>query len=128
MRESKAAGRKTRIVLAAAILLLTAGTVSSVLTGKYPLSLAQMLAGDAQMLRVFLTLRLPRTGMAVLAGFGLGVTGMIYQTVFRNPLAAPDIIGVSSGASAGAAFAILFLGGMPWMVTVSAFAGSFLWN
>ena len=42
------------------------------------------------------------------SGLGLGIAGMIYQTVFHNPLASPDIIGVSSGASAGAAFAISF--------------------
>ena len=64
--------------------------------------------------------------MAVLAGFGLGVAGMVYQTVFRNPLASPDIIGVSSGASAGAAFAILFLTGSAFAVMGSAFLGSMI--
>ena len=48
-----------------------------------------------------------------------------WQTVFRNPLASPDIIGVSSGASAGAAAGILFLSGAA-MVTVSAFVGALL--
>jgi iron complex transport system permease protein len=53
----------------------------------------------------------------------LGVTGFVYQTVFRNPLASPDIIGVSSGASAGAAEGILFLSGS-FAITASAFAGA----
>ena len=59
--------------------------------------------------RTFTILRLPRALMGLVGGFGLGVAGFVYQTVFRNPLASPDIIGVSSGASAGAAFAILFI-------------------
>ena len=49
--------------------------------------------------------------IGAIGGFVLGVTGFVYQTVFRNPLASPDIIGASSGASVGAAFGILFLPG-----------------
>lgn len=96
----------------------------SLFVGKYPLTLDHMLEGNEQALRVFWTLRFPRTCIAVLGGFGLGVVGMIYQTVLRNPLASPDIIGVSSGASAGAAFAMLFLSGTMISVTASAFVGS----
>lgn len=73
--------------------------------------------------RVFLTLRCSRTLVGVIGGFALGVTGYVYQTVFRNPLASPDIIGVSSGASAGAAIGILFLSGAA-AVTISAFCGA----
>ena len=100
--------------------------ILSLFVGKYPLTIEHMLKGNEQALRVFWTLRFPRTSMAVLGGFGLGVVGMIYQTVFRNSLASPDIVGVSSGASAGAAFAILFLSGSMFSVTVSAFIGSIL--
>ena len=75
--------------------------------------------------RVFLTLRCSRTIVGVIGGFALGIAGFVYQTVFRNPLASPDIIGVSSGASAGAAAGILFLSGAT-AVTVSAFAGALL--
>mgnify|MGYP002517702490 CR=1 FL=1 len=106
-------------------LVLLAELVLSLFVGKYPLSFEGLMAGEEQAMRVFMTLRLPRTCMAVLAGFGLGVAGMVYQTVFRNPLASPDIIGVSSGASAGAAAGILFLSGSA-AVTVSAFAGALL--
>lgn len=100
--------------------------VLSLFVGKYPLTVDHILGGNEQAMRVFWTLRFPRTCMAVLGGFGLGVVGMIYQTVLRNPLASPDIIGVSSGASAGAAFAILFLSGTMMSVTASAFVGSIL--
>ena len=51
------------------------------------------------------------------------MAGFVYQTVFRNPLASPDIIGVSSGASVGAAFAILFVSSGALSTTVCAFAG-----
>ena len=107
-------------------LVLLAELVLSLFVGKYPLSFEGLMAGEEQAMRVFMTLRLPRTCMAVLAGFGLGVAGMVYQTVFRNPLASPDIIGVSSGASAGAAFAILFLTGSALAVMGSAFLGSMI--
>ena len=99
--------------------------VASLFVGKYPLSLDKLMAGDGLQWRVFLTLRLSRTAMAVIGGFALGVAGFVYQTVFRNPLASPDIIGVSSGASAGAAVGILLLSGTA-SVTASAFAGALL--
>ena len=99
--------------------------VASLFVGKYPLSIEKLLAGNEMQWRVFLTLRLSRTVVGVIGGFALGVAGFVYQTVFRNPLASPDIIGVSSGASAGAAAGILFLSGAT-AVTVSAFAGALL--
>ena len=107
-------------------LLLLAACAVSLLAGKYPLSLEKIFAGDAMQLQVLLTLRIPRTLMAVLGGFALGAAGFVFQTVFRNPLAAPDMIGVSSGASAGAAFAILFLPASAAAVMLSAFAGGLL--
>ncbi|WP_053616521.1 iron chelate uptake ABC transporter family permease subunit [Nocardiopsis sp. NRRL B-16309] len=53
------------------------------------------------------TLRLPRAVLAVAAGLCFGLGGVTFQTMLRNPLASPDIIGISSGASAAAAFAIV---------------------
>jgi iron complex transport system permease protein len=54
-------------------------------------------------------LRLPRAVLAVTAGFCFGMAGVTFQTMLRNPLASPDIIGISSGASAAAAIAIVTL-------------------
>ena len=99
--------------------------IASLFIGKYPLSLEKLLSGDSLQWRVFLTLRLSRTLVGLVGGFVLGVAGFVYQTVFRNPLASPDIIGVSSGASAGAAVGILFFAGAA-AVAVSAFAGALL--
>ena len=52
-------------------------------------------------------LRLPRAVLGALAGLCFGLGGVTFQTMLRNPLASPDIIGISSGASAAAAFAIV---------------------
>jgi iron complex transport system permease protein len=111
------------------IALLLCAIMVSIGVGKYPISIEEILniiSGKQveEMTRnVFLTLRLPRTIMVVLAGFGLSVAGCVYQTIFKNPLASPDIIGVSSGASMGAAFAIVFLGSGTIVIAASAFAG-----
>ena len=126
MMNGYTSARRRGLLCAAGLLLLLLAFVLSLLVGKYPLSLRQLLAGDERQLRVFLTLRVSRSLMAVLGGFGLGAAGYVFQTVFCNPLAAPDMIGVSSGASAGAAFAILFLPAAAVSVMLSAFAGGLL--
>lgn len=117
--------RKTKYycIVGGAVLLVLAA--ASLLAGKYPLSLMGLFSGDAMQWQVFLTLRCSRTVVGVIGGFALGIAGFVYQTVFRNPLASPDIIGVSSGASAGAAAGILFLSGTV-AVTASAFVGALL--
>ena len=116
---------RTKYLCAAGAVLLTVLAAASLFIGKYPLSWEKLLGGDELQQRVFLTLRCGRTLVAVIGGFTLGAAGFVYQTVFRNPLASPDIIGVSSGASAGAAAGILFLSGAA-AVTASAFAGALL--
>src|SRR4029079_1513948 len=72
-------------------------------------------------------LRLPRVALAVLVGCGLGVSGMVFQGLFRNPLADPAVIGVSSGAALGA-IAVIVAGGAATagglLVSVAAFAGA----
>jgi len=120
MTDKKSIGK---IIFIISVILISEFVIS-LFIGQYPLEIRNLLSGDRQSWRVFMTLRLPRTCMAVMGGFGLGAAGMVYQTVFRNPLASPDIIGVASGASAGAAFAILFLPASAFFVTLSAFAGS----
>ncbi|TKV28850.1 iron ABC transporter permease [Arthrobacter sp. NamB2] len=67
-------------------------------------------------------LRLPRATLAVIAGLCFGVGGVTFQTMLRNPLASPDIIGISAGASAAAAFAIITLGLGAAQVSVVAIA------
>lgn len=91
--------------------------------GKYPLSPEALVSGDEYQLKIFYNLRLGRVITGVFGGFALGIAGYIFQIVFHNPLASPDIIGVASGASAGAAFGILFFG-PAFAVSACAFAGA----
>ena len=72
-----------------------------------------------------LNVRLPRILLACLVGCGLSAAGTGYQTVFQNPMAAPDILGASAGACFGAALAIL-TGQGAVMITVFAFLASLL--
>jgi len=74
---------------------------------------------------VVLNIRLPRVLLACLVGGGLAAAGAAYQGVFSNPLASPDILGASSGASFGAALALLLRLPGQW-VTLLAFAASLL--
>jgi iron complex transport system permease protein len=76
-------------------------------SGDVPLSLPQtlwlLLQPDTSAQSFILhELRLPRVVLALMAGGGLGMAGLIMQTLVRNPLASPDTLGVTSGASAGA--------------------------
>ena len=116
--------RRGRACFLAALVLLAGATALSLMVGRYPITW-QGLWNDPYVAHVFVTLRLGRTGMVLLAGFALGVAGSVYQTVFRNPLAAPDIIGVASGASAGAAAGILLFGGGSVLTALWAFGGGF---
>ena len=60
---------------------------------------------------IILESRLPQGITALLAGAALGVSGLLLQTAFRNPLAGPSVLGISSGASLGVALVMLFMGG-----------------
>lgn len=110
-------------------LAILAGIICSFCVGKYPITLpeigALLTGGEVKEMthKVFFTLRVPRTLMAVLCGAGLGMAGSVYQNIFKNPLASPDIIGISSGANMGAAIAIVTAGGAMVSVAIGAFAG-----
>lgn len=69
---------------------------------------------------IIINYRLPKAITAVLVGMGLSVSGLLMQTLFRNPLAGPYVLGLSSGSSLGVAFVILGAGFLP------PFFGSFL--
>ncbi len=69
-------------------------------------------------------LRLPRASMGLLTGLCFGIAGVTFQTMLRNPLASPDIIGINAGASAAAVFGIVFLSLSDTMVSVFALVGA----
>ncbi|MFD1601861.1 FecCD family ABC transporter permease [Flavobacterium artemisiae] len=62
---------------------------------------------------IIINYRLPKAITAVLVGIGLSISGLLMQTLFRNPLAGPYVLGLSSGASLGVAFVILGAGFLP---------------
>ena len=62
---------------------------------------------------ILINYRLPKAIMAILVGMGLSISGLLMQTLFRNPLAGPYVLGLSSGSSLGVAFVILGAGYLP---------------
>lgn len=133
--------RARRLSLALAVLLAVTALVS-LGWGASGTSLtraaADLLAGRDLQVRdrvVLIDIRLPRALMAICVGAALAVSGAVMQGLFRNPLADPGIIGVSSGASLGAILAIVLGGSLPftlpgalgwYLVPVAAFCGSWL--
>jgi len=109
------AGRRLGVIGGlAAVLALT--LLGASLVGAYPISLADALAAFARRLSgapaqgqietVLFDVRLPRVLAAALGGAALAAAGAAYQTLFRNPLVSPDILGVSTGAGLGAVLGI----------------------
>lgn len=122
-----------RIGLGSIVVLLAAGAGSiafftvGVASGDFPLTPVEVLAtlvggGDETSRFVVWTLRLPRLLDAVLVGAALAVSGTVFQALTRNPLVAPDIIGVNSGAAL-AAVAVIILGAPTALLAPAAFAG-----
>lgn len=116
------------LVLIAVIFLLCIWSISA---GDFPMGIGDVFAsliGEGQKSHDFIIykLRLPRllTGMAVGAAFGM--SGAIFQSLARNPLASPDIIGFNSGAALGAVIMIISFSATGFMIAVGAVAGGLL--
>lgn len=131
IRRSLAARRRrvTGILLVALFVAIAA----SLYLGDYPVapadivrSLLSPLTGDVDKGVDFIVLnvRLPRTVLAILTGIAFALSGAIFQTLLRNPLASPDIIGISHGASAAAVVCIVVLGITGLGVSLGALAGA----
>lgn len=69
---------------------------------------------------IIINYRLPKAITAILVGTGLSISGLLMQTLFRNPLAGPYVLGLSSGASLGVAFVILGAGFLPSFLKIIA--------
>ncbi|MFI2213213.1 FecCD family ABC transporter permease [Streptomyces sp. NPDC020141] len=117
--------------LATGFALLAALVTVAVLalgTGDFTVSPADVLralagAGTTATDYVVNTLRLPRLLVGVVVGAALGLSGAIFQSLARNPLGSPDIIGFETGAATGALLQLLVFGGGPFAVAVSAVLG-----
>jgi len=96
--------------------------------GSQPVSLGDVLRGDPTATAIFWQLRLPRVLLAMLAGAGLAVSGLSFQTLFRNELAEPYTLGIATGAALGAVLSLRLeeagaLLGMP-LVSLASFVGA----
>lgn len=128
---------RTNILLdrRAAVVALTAAAIALVLLllalllGDFPITPGEMLdvvLGRAEGLirTVVLEWRLPRAIAAVLFGAALAVSGALFQTITRNPLASPDIMGLANGSYTGMILALVFLGASwPLLITGSLVGG-----
>lgn len=125
------------IVIVLSIVLLVAAMVASLAIGRYSIPFAE----TARILlshvlpidqtpeeiesAVVLSLRLPRTIAAALVGAAMALSGATYQSIFKNPMCSPDLLGVTSGACVGAAVAILLdlsSGGVQFFAFVTGIA------
>ena len=112
--------RREALALAGAVLLLAAVVVVAFAVGRYPVSPGELVrvleaklfgtphALPATIDTVVFNVRGPRIVAALLVGAALAASGAAYQSLFRNPLVSPDILGVSAGAAFGAVLGIFF--------------------
>jgi iron-siderophore transport system permease protein len=113
------------VALVAALLALL---VLSVATGEFSIPPGQVVetllgGGDRSTRFIIETLRLPRALTGILVGASLGAAGAIFQSITRNPLGSPDIVGFVQGASAGAVLEIVVLGGGAFAIAAGAVVG-----
>ncbi|XVQ08219.1 FecCD family ABC transporter permease [Spirillospora sp. CA-255316] len=114
----------------AALLAVACGAAVFVVgTGEFPISAAEVvrvLAGQGDQATEFIVtkLRLPRAVVGLLAGLALGMSGAIFQSMSRNPLGSPDLIGFTTGSATGALLQILVFGGGFVAIAASSVLGA----
>lgn len=91
--------------------LLVIMILTAMNTGGLPVSFSAFLRGEVtpQLWQIWLSVRLPRIVLAVLVGMALATAGVLLQGLFRNPLADPGLLGISSGAAVAVALGIVFI-------------------
>ena len=121
---------RVRSVVVCAVLgaLIVIVSCWSIMVGEFPLSVSDVgraILGDGGPDAEFIvqTLRLPRALTGVLVGASLGMSGAMLQSLVRNPLGSPDVIGFEQGAAVGAVVVIVVLGGSSVAVAAGAVIG-----
>jgi iron complex transport system permease protein len=124
--------RHARLALPFALVVLLAAALGSLAIGDVRLGPVQIWDGllhrDLLASTVLWDIRLPRMAVGILVGAALASAGLIMQAYFRNSLASPDLLGVSTGGAAGAAVAIAtgWAAASLWSLPAAALAGSFV--
>ena len=124
--------RRVRAVIAGLLVATVAVVLARVLLGEYTVTLvdfARILRGETIEAApgasfIVMEAKLPRALIGALAGGAFGAAGAMFQTTLRNPLASPDIIGISLGASAAAVIALTFFDAQGLVVPLAALAGA----
>lgn len=124
--------KKTLLFLVSSILLFLL-FIADILWGSVQIPLKEIFLQHSVYHNIIIDFRLPKAITAVVTGMAVSVSGLLMQTLFRNPLAGPYVLGVSSGASLGVAVYILAGGFLPlaflqsgWGLVVSAVLGAVL--
>jgi len=120
--------RTPRVILSLSVVAVALALIS-IAVGAYTLSLPDLMAtlfggGTPSDRFIVLKLRLPRVLLAVLVSIGFGLAGALFQSLLRNALASPDIIGISGGASVAAVLSLLVFGATGLVVPLSALLGA----
>ncbi len=132
MEEGKRKGRKLTII---GFLLLSISIAIGISLGGADMSIieslkALFLQGDTSQEKIIWVIRLPRIVTALVTGGGLAIVGAVFQGLFRNPMADPFVLGISSGAALGATIAIILGVSIPIIgftgISIFAFGGALL--
>lgn len=120
--------RRRALVVGGSLLAVVLVALVSLSLGDFPLTPVDVWrtlwgAGDRAQSYVIFQVRAPRLVMALLVGAALGAAGALLQSLLRNPLASPDLLGISGGAGAAAVFAMLTLGLGGPLLALAAFLG-----
>lgn len=132
VRHARTTGRARAITVSAVLAIVTFGTFCmSISVGDFPIPLSEVVPaifgyGNPSSDFIIRQLRLPRSLTALLVGSAFGFSGAIFQSLARNPLASPDIIGITAGASTAAVFLIVVIGASGFIVSIGALVGSLL--
>ncbi|WP_243837820.1 FecCD family ABC transporter permease [Cumulibacter soli] len=122
---------RTGVVVGALLIVALIAAILALRIGDYPLTLTEVLsalAGDNSQFSyvVVMEWRLPRTIAGLVFGAALGVSGALFQSLTRNPLGSPDVIGLSAGSYTGALVALIFVGSSATTLSTGGLIGGFL--
>ncbi|MEI6049869.1 MAG: iron ABC transporter permease [Bacteroidota bacterium] len=132
-------GNRQKLIFAILLLLVISFLILDIFFGSVTIKASEVIKSiftnsDSNFETIIFKFRLPKAITAVLVGIALSLSGLQMQTVFRNPMAGPDVLGISSGAGLGVAFIVLgfsanispgsLTGFGNWILVVASWAGA----